>query len=286
MLEMKKFWTCTKIGIIVVFIIVAIMVPFGINEAYMKNDGYITIWGAEDVFAFWGDVVGAGATILAVVYTILYTEFTRKKDKQLSVQPYINTYFSIWESEDIEKKQWDYEYAIVFGKDIELYGTIVFPNPIHAVRAVNDFEVTEDTKDIFHQMKLISAEAKLQSLTDFFIFDYEIENVGIGTAIDIQLLINKHKAILPFSITANNSKKYLFVCDLSKLQVNENWNLQIDIAFCNVYKTTGYLQKESFSVHRNDDEQKTLQISKNFDQAITVPKEILISDLEKILSNQ
>lgn len=277
---MKKFWTPLKIGIIILFVAVAISIPFVINELYLKNDGYITIWGAEDVFAFWGDVVGAGATVLAVIYTILYTEFTRKKDKQINVQPYINTSFSIWKSEDVEKKQWDYEYAIVFGKDKNLYGTIEFPYPISSARAADNLVMTEKNKDIVLQIELESAKAKLESLKNFFILDYEIENVGINTAIDVKLLINRHKAPLPFPVTVNKSRKYLFVCDLSTLQENEDWTLQIEMCFCNIYKSAGYVQRESFTIHRNADDEKTLQLSKNFEQALTVPKEISIGELD------
>lgn len=58
----------------VVALFFVIGVPFIINELYKTGNGYITLWGAADVLAYYGTILGAVATILAVVLTIRFTK--------------------------------------------------------------------------------------------------------------------------------------------------------------------------------------------------------------------
>lgn len=65
-----------KILFAIILLILIVGVPFIINESYKVDDGYITLWGASEVLSYYGTVLGASATILAVIYTI---KFTRKQ---------------------------------------------------------------------------------------------------------------------------------------------------------------------------------------------------------------
>ena len=60
----------------ITLLILIVGVPFIINESYKVNKGYITLWGASEVLSYYGTVLGASTTILAVIYTI---RFTRKQ---------------------------------------------------------------------------------------------------------------------------------------------------------------------------------------------------------------
>lgn len=97
LVHMKRFWTWGKILVIVIFVTISIVGPFAINKTYMmgeeenRENVYITIWGAEEVFGFWGEVVGAGATILALIYTIMYTEYQRIAERKELSKPHLYT---------------------------------------------------------------------------------------------------------------------------------------------------------------------------------------------------
>lgn len=57
--------------IILVLGFLIIGVPCIINELYKKNDGYITLWGAEEVFSYYGNVlafIGTGALGILSLY--------------------------------------------------------------------------------------------------------------------------------------------------------------------------------------------------------------------------
>jgi len=51
--------------IIVVSILVAVIIaiPFIINESYKTNSGYVTLWGADEVFSFYGSILAFLGTV-------------------------------------------------------------------------------------------------------------------------------------------------------------------------------------------------------------------------------
>lgn len=59
-------------NIIILFVVLFIIVPIAINEAY-KIGGYTTLWGANDVLSYYGSVLQALASIIVLRETILYT---------------------------------------------------------------------------------------------------------------------------------------------------------------------------------------------------------------------
>lgn len=72
------------VGIVLIVIFLTVGVPIIINEAYKTNSGYLTLWTAADVLSYYGTIIGAFSTIVALVITI---SFTRK-------QIYRDSYFT------------------------------------------------------------------------------------------------------------------------------------------------------------------------------------------------
>ena len=77
----KKTWMV--ILLIVVVAVLTIGVPFAINEAYKVDNGYVTMWGAEDVLSYYGAILGATATIAALALTIWFTKKQIQRDAYL-----------------------------------------------------------------------------------------------------------------------------------------------------------------------------------------------------------
>lgn len=69
-IKTKKFWLrCVFVLVLVVGI------PILINESYKANKVlYTTVWGGEEVLSYYGTLLGAAATIVALVYTIRFTK--------------------------------------------------------------------------------------------------------------------------------------------------------------------------------------------------------------------
>lgn len=77
------------IGIILAIILV-IGGPIVINELYKTGKGYITLWGAEDMLSYYGTILGAVATVLAVIFTIRFTK------KQIQRENYLHRETDKW----------------------------------------------------------------------------------------------------------------------------------------------------------------------------------------------
>lgn len=71
--------------IALIFIVFAIGGPLIINELY-KHGGYITSWDAKDVLAYFGSVLGAIATVVALILTIIYTSQQSKIEQQYQLK--------------------------------------------------------------------------------------------------------------------------------------------------------------------------------------------------------
>ena len=72
--------------IALIFIAFATGGPLIINEMYNHNGGYITSWDAKDVLAYFGSVLGAIATVVALILTIIYTFQQSKIEQQYQLK--------------------------------------------------------------------------------------------------------------------------------------------------------------------------------------------------------
>lgn len=80
-IKTKQFWLC---GLAVLFSVVG--VPILINESYIPSGGYITKWGAADVLSYYGTLLGALATIIALYFTIKSTRTQITSERYISIK--------------------------------------------------------------------------------------------------------------------------------------------------------------------------------------------------------
>ena len=61
-----KWWMYALIilGVIILVYTLTFGIPIIINELYRNNDGYITLWGAEDVLGYYGEALGFLGTVV------------------------------------------------------------------------------------------------------------------------------------------------------------------------------------------------------------------------------
>lgn len=78
---------------IAIFAIV-ICIPLLINELYKCNAGYVTMWNAADVLAYYGNVLNGCITTGTVAATILFTYWQIKRDR------YLEKNLSTWKQVD------------------------------------------------------------------------------------------------------------------------------------------------------------------------------------------
>lgn len=84
-LKLKKTVTNKWLISCAVFVLstfLVIGIPIIINELYKSNSGYLTLWGAEDVLAFYAVILSGIITIGALIATIYFT----KKDTEKHIK--------------------------------------------------------------------------------------------------------------------------------------------------------------------------------------------------------
>lgn len=80
----------TNIWFYVVLFVLSLVIPFGINEAYQygqeTGNGYITIWGADEVFGFFGDYLSFFGTVILGAAAVFQTERANELAKKATEQ--------------------------------------------------------------------------------------------------------------------------------------------------------------------------------------------------------
>lgn len=84
---MKKWYKSWKIWcMLVAAILLVVLVPVGINEAYKIGEGYITVWTGPEFLSYYGSILGAVSTIFVLVCTIRYTWFQVQYEHAVRVE--------------------------------------------------------------------------------------------------------------------------------------------------------------------------------------------------------
>lgn len=76
----KTWWL--YLVIIALFVLLVFVVPVIINELYKAGDGYITLWDASDVLAFYAVILSGIISISTVIVTVHYSK--KSTDRQIS----------------------------------------------------------------------------------------------------------------------------------------------------------------------------------------------------------
>ena len=88
---MKKwFKSHIVLSVVSTALIAVVGVPFAINELYKLDKGYITVWTGPELLAYYGTIVGAAATIIALVGTILFTR------RQIQYEQFVQAQTTKW----------------------------------------------------------------------------------------------------------------------------------------------------------------------------------------------
>lgn len=271
---MKRFWTWGKISVILIFIFISIAGPFAINKAYTvgeenRENAYITIWGAEEVFGFWGEVVGAGATILALIYTIMYTEYQRINERKESCKPHLYSSWETWDNEEIMHKKWNNNFSIIIGKGIDIWGKSNYPPIIEIIRRIERLNYQEIPENVVERVQTESADTLIECQKNHIILEYYVKNVGVGTASDIKLLFGDKEILMPFALAVSEDYKILFDIDLTNLKQEEEWIIELQYNYFNIYGDDNFLQKEIIVACRN--KEGAIYLMQDYNQKLSIP---------------
>lgn len=83
------------LGILLLSIVLIFLIPIMINESYKSNSGYLTLWNAEDVLAFYSVVLSGIITFVALFITIKHSRKDTIKQIRLTLSQVNQPFFVI-----------------------------------------------------------------------------------------------------------------------------------------------------------------------------------------------
>ena len=239
-LEVKKYFKKLK-GLWVISLGVLFMGPVLINELYKVNKGYITLWDAKDVLAYYGAALGAVCTVIALIMTILYTEFQRKESRKNEIKPLLDC-------------------------DSEMLGA--------------NSSIDKESECILLKFERLSSSSTIgtEQYNDIksgkcICIKYLIENLGSGNAIMVNFAINGHTVLRPFHIKIN-TKKTVYILMYQNYLDDLFTTLNINLYYRDTDELAYYCQKEVLSY--SDNVKALISITDKLDGQKEIEKETYV----------
>ena len=222
---MKKFWHKNKktitstVLITVILIFFVFVVPIIINWMY-KTPARLPIfamsWEAKDVLSFYGSILGAAATIIALTKTIKFTRENQREERKLSIRPYLETRkYNYTNFDDIPDKK-DVIYLDIMPNIITYQGGL--PDDISEIKNIKNRKAFEKNYNLENLDEAMYSTRIANYFNDKYLLYYEVINCGAGNAINVSFNINSRCIIPSFCVTTTESKKIMLVLNKELLE--------------------------------------------------------------------
>jgi hypothetical protein len=163
------------LGIVIFLFFMCIGIPLIINEMYLNNKGYITVWDVKDVLVFYGTILSFIGTVFLGGLVLYQNERLNKINKNLTEQQYKPILTCTWiTSEDLNDQK---EKRRSFFKDIK-----------------------QNSENV---MIRTSCSGEQTSCPDVSL---ALINIGLGPAINIKIFIHKLKSIEGVAVSIDGFK--------------------------------------------------------------------------------
>lgn len=246
----------------------AIVVPVVINYAFTQPAWlplFAFDWEAKDALAFYGSILGAGATIFVLRQTIVFTRENQREERKLSVKPYLQT--NISRVDGPSNSLVDDSITFLEIKNGIIESSKTFPEDLNNLFVLQDKVVRQ---------KLIAYNtAFAQQSTNYFmshlLLVYEIKNCGAGNAINVKFEINGFKGYPAFCITTTEPKRFVLILNEDIIDKSAK-NVKLSVTYSDICSFGLYTQTESISFFR--DKEGVLSFSQLSENLLTAPEEI------------
>ena len=277
---MKKFWYKNKKTILrsviatIALIFFVFVIPIVINWMYKtpaKLPIFAMSWEAKDVLSYYGSILGAVATIIALTATIKFTRENQKEERKLSIRPYLQTSkFNYTSFEGIPTTK-DVIYMDIKPNIVNYQGGV--PDDISGIIDLKNKRIFDKT----YNLDGIDNGMYISNVNNYFssryLLCYEIKNCGAGNAINVSLNINSRCFVPSFCVTTTESAKIMFILNKELLELSGEYVLKIAFVYNDIASLGKYYQTETiiFSNKNKYGELKTIQRA---DGLLTPPMEI------------
>lgn len=186
----KKNIAILIVAVIIVAVIIVVGVPFAINELYIREPIYITLWDAGDVLIYFGSVLSAlGATFLGIVAIRQNDKASKISDRLLKMEEYREVPFLKIDLENSAIRKFEESLIILF---------LDFKNKTNRVVEILKISEIEVSGNGLHGFNIylnpneqeFSSVVQEQTRRISFCNRYDIENGNIFEMEEIQALVD------------------------------------------------------------------------------------------------
>jgi hypothetical protein len=266
----------STIGWLVIILFFACVVPLTLDWAF-KTPALLPVfavaWKVEDALSFYGDILGAAATIFVLQRTIRFTVENQKDERKLSIKPYLET--KKYNYTDVLKIPTDQDitYLNISKRGITFQGAL--PDDIMDLRILQDRMKNQLSIDPFDQATF---DLRIETLmkTKYYLY-YEVSNCGAGNAINVHLYVNNNPLLPSFCVTTDTPKKFMFILNSDLLDTDTNeYTHKLFFAYDDIASLARYQQSEYIIFSRSDTNNlKTFQQSGSLlTKPVEIPKEV------------
>ena len=179
--------------------------PLLINECYKKGTGYITVWNANDVLTYYGNILAAIVGVLGVYLTVWVSNKNYRDDARNRILPYIainvmnirqpdpfllglgaEDYEMMGNDSTIEQslegKTWNHLYFVIDGK-----------TKIRVAEQLSDDESKKLKETAVMWMRARDGKMYIRD-ADVISMPFIIDNIGNGTAKNLRMSFSRHNA--------------------------------------------------------------------------------------------
>lgn len=259
---------------IVLCVFLVFVVPLIINWVYEIPAFWSFLemnWKAEVMLTYYGTLLGALATIVAVVITILFTVDNQKSERKLSIKPYLSSKMIPFQKllENTYNNECTY---FIISK-----GMIEYDSEMPK-------QLEQDLKD-YDSYQKVNAKASLVNniakntpsfpyLKSKAVMLYSIENYGANTAIDLSISINDLSS-MNFCLKVGESKHCCLIFDKYYF---DKYNI-VQLLYTDINSMAKYRQTERFIIDSSNSAFPSIgQTNGDF---LTKPEEINKKSMKK-----
>lgn len=261
-----KWLICIAVGAAVLFLIIG--VPYIINECYKAECGYLTMWDAAGVLAFYGAILAAAGTGLGVFASVRAANKNYREDARMRVLPYIAvTPFErkarvnpdALFQEQVEKRhsstETKSESAVQYKEQkLERVYFVIDSNEIKAQYELNKHQQEILEHAGYKWVRMPNGVSALRAI-DYYSIPLEIENVGNGAAINFHVGFNRigdealYEYVRP-TVLKQGQTLYVHIFSTEKFETVRG-NYVLGFAYEDIY---GNEYEQQFPVEYGEDE--------------------------------
>lgn len=271
----KSFWIVSSILAVILFVFV---IPILINLAYNKPATiplFAMSWEAKDILAFYGSILGAGATIFALVATIRFTAKSQKEERKHSIKPRLDSKMRIYNDKILSISEEDNFIFVDYSESLKVTSRLI-PDEVVDIIAKDKKASAPNKKGIDKVLQFNDEAIFNKTLSDYLkshiLILYELNNYGANNAIDVEFIINQSIVYNSFCIPIKEPVRFLLIFNKDILKdEDELKRIDVSIIYTDICSLGLYSQEESFQLVPDTNGLSTFQMG---EQQLSKPREI------------